>query len=166
MKFTLNILEKRTGEQEKHWPGYVFGGRLRTSTLVLILAFLGVWWVYNTYSPDKSGPANAPATQYVPLQPGMKPDPDYTWVPKSRLQQPPQEPEYTWTPTPTTTETTVAPTTTIPTTTTTTTTPPPFTLPTLPCLPPFCTPTPTPSAPSQQTHPGTAPVPTSTAPGH
>ncbi len=27
------------------WPGYVFGGRLRTSTAALLIAFFGIWWL-------------------------------------------------------------------------------------------------------------------------
>ncbi len=88
MKFTLNILEKRGNdddtEAEHRWPQYVFGGRMRTSTFVLIVAFLLVWWVYDTYRPEPA--PKPPAQQVVP--PGFVPDPNYTWVPRSRLQQP------------------------------------------------------------------------------
>ena len=150
MKFTLNILEKRNDNAERRWPGYIFGGRVRTSTLVLIVAFLAVWWVYDTYRPEPA--PKPPAPQVVP--PGFVPDPNYTWVPKSRVQEPPAT--VTITPTPTTTPT---PTSTSP----TTTSPPPFVLPTPPCVlpPPFCppsaSPTPTPS-------PGPVPAPTSAPP--
>ena len=150
MKFTLNILEKRSDNAERRWPGYIFGGRVRTSTLVLIVAFLAVWWVYDTYRPEPA--PKPPAPQVVP--PGFVPDPNYTWVPKSRVQEPPAT--VTITPTPTTTPT---PTSTSP----TTTSPPPFVLPTPPCVlpPPFCppsaSPTPTPS-------PGPVPAPTSAPP--
>ena len=53
MKFTLNILDKRsvTMTRERRWPSYMFGGRMRTSTLVLIVVFLLVWWIYDTYGP-------------------------------------------------------------------------------------------------------------------
>jgi len=150
VKFTLNILEKRSDNAERRWPGYIFGGRVRTSTLVLIVAFLAVWWVYDTYRPEPA--PKPPAPQVVP--PGFVPDPNYTWVPKSRVQEPPAT--VTITPTPTTTPT---PTSTSP----TTTSPPPFVLPTPPCVlpPPFCppsaSPTPTPS-------PGPVPAPTSAPP--
>ena len=150
MKFTLNFLEKRSDSAERRWPGYIFGGRVRTSTLVLIVAFLAVWWVYDTYRPEPA--PKPPAPQVVP--PGFLPDPNYTWVPKSRVQQPPAT--VTITPTPTTTPT---PTSTSP----TTTSPPPFVLPTPPCVlpPPFCppsaSPTPTPS-------PGPVPAPNSAPP--
>ncbi|MDT5146449.1 MAG: hypothetical protein QOC58_1094, partial [Mycobacterium sp.] len=70
MKFTLSVLEKRpdTGKRGSH----LFGGRVRTSTFVLIVAFLAVWWVYDTYRPE---PAKPPAPQVVP--PGFVPDPNY-----------------------------------------------------------------------------------------
>ncbi|BCO53489.1 hypothetical protein MINTM003_39300 [Mycobacterium paraintracellulare] len=99
MKFTLNILEKRGDDTdaEHRWPNYVFGGRMRTSTLVLIIAFFLVWWTYDTYRP---APAPKPPAQQV-VPPGFVPDPNYTWVPRSRVQQPPAT--VTYTPTPTTT---------------------------------------------------------------
>ncbi|ORB08849.1 hypothetical protein BST30_02675 [Mycobacterium mantenii] len=99
MKFTLNILEKRgyDTDAEHRWPKYVFGGRMRTSTLVLLIAFFAVWWVYDTYRPEP--PPKPPAQQIVP--PGFVPDPNYTWVPRSRVQAPP--PTVTYTPTPTST---------------------------------------------------------------
>jgi hypothetical protein len=152
VKFTLNVLEKRSDDAERRWPSYVFGGRMRTSTVVLIVAFLAVWWVYDTYRPEPA--PKPPPPQVVP--PGFVPDPNYTWVPRSRVQEPPSTP--TFTPTPTTT----VPPTTPP---TTTTNPPPFVLPPLPCIPPFCTPstTPTPSPP-QLPQPGPGPVPTSAPP--
>ena len=83
MKFTLNVLEKRSDEEERRWPNYMFGGRMRTSTLVLIVAFLAKWWVYDVYRPE-TAPKSPPA-QVVP--PGFVPDPNYTWVPRSKVQQ-------------------------------------------------------------------------------
>lgn len=163
MKFTLNILEKRgdgddTGAEHR-WPKHMFGGRLRTSTFVLIVAFLVAWWVYDTYRPEPS--PKPPAQQVVP--PGFVPDPNYTWVPRSRVQAPPT---VTSTPTPTSTPPPPPPPPPPPVTTTTTITPP-FQLPQLPCvLPaPFCPPSssPTPSPP-QQPQPGPGPVPTSPPP--
>ena len=87
MKFTLSILEKRSedSDAERRWPHYMFGGRVRTSTFVLIIAFFLVWWVYDTYRPEPA--PKPPAQQVVP--PGFVPDPNYTWVPRSRVQQPP-----------------------------------------------------------------------------
>jgi hypothetical protein len=155
VKFSLNIL-KRHRDEERGWPDYLFGGHVRTSTLVLIVAFLAVWWVYDTYRPEPA--PKPPPSQVVP--PGFVPDPNYTWVPRSRVQEPP--PTVTFTPTPTTTVPTTTP---PPPPTTTTTTPPPFVLPTLPCLPPFCTPSTTPTpAPPQQPEPGPGPSPTSAPP--
>ena len=81
MKLTFNVLENRGRAANRHWPNYMFGGRLRTSTLVLIVAFFAVWWTYDTYRPAPTPPA---APQVVP--PGFVPDPAYTWVPRSRVQ--------------------------------------------------------------------------------
>ncbi|BBZ09914.1 hypothetical protein [Mycobacterium branderi] len=149
--FSLDRLKKIGQDAERGWPGYLFGGHVRTSTVVLVVAFVAVWWVYDTnkHATQSSTPTQVPATQVVP--PGYVPDPNYTWVPRSRLQQPPTR---TWTPTTTTTTTT---TTTPPTTTTTTTTPPPpFQLPVLP--PPFGPGTTTTSTPPPPP-PGPAPAP-------
>ncbi len=161
MKFTLNILEKRGDDTdaEHRWPHYVFGGRMRTSTFVLIIAFFAVWWVYDTYRPEPA--PKPPAQQVVP--PGFVPDPNYTWVPRSRIQQPPAT--VTYTPTPTSTPPPPPPP--PPPVTTTTTTTPPFQLPQLPCvLPaPFCPPSTTPTTPTpQQPQPGPGPAPTSPPP--
>ena len=155
MKFTLNVLENRSDE-ERRWPNYMFGGRMRTSTLVLIVAFLAVWWLYDTYRPEAA--PKPPAPQVVP--PGFVPDPNYTWVPRSRVQQPPAT--VTLTPTPTTTPSTTVP----PPVTTTTTTPPPFQLPTPPCLlpAPFCPPSTSPTPPPLLPQPGPGPAPTSPPP--
>lgn len=81
----------------RHWPGYLLKGRVRTSTVVLIIAFAAVWWVYDSYRTEPAPPA---APQVVP--PGFIPDPNYTWVPRTRLQQPPVTITETVTPTPTT----------------------------------------------------------------
>ncbi len=158
MKVTLNVLEKRSADEKRRWPSYMFGGRMRTSTLVLIVAFLAVWWVYSAYRPQEPAHGGPPATQVVP--PGFVPDPNYTWVPRSRVQQPPAT--VTVTPTPTSTEP-PTPTTTVP-PPATTTNPPPFVLPTPPCLlpPPFCPPSTSPTTPpSQLPQPGPGPAPTS-----
>jgi hypothetical protein len=133
VKFTVSILDKRSDDKQRRWS-HLFGGRMRTSTLVLIIAFFALWWVYDTYRPEPA--PKLPAPQVVP--PGFVPDPNYTWVPRSRVQQPPA----TFTPTP---STTVPP----PTTTTNT---PPFQLPTPPCLlpPPYCPPGSNPTTPAPQ----------------
>lgn len=144
MRFTPNILNKRGDDAERRWPNHIFGGRVRTSTVVLIVALVLAAWIYNTYRPQPASHNGPPPTQVVP--PGFVPDPNYTWVPRTRVDQP-QEPRTTVPKT--TTETTPSP--------TTTTTPPPFTLPTLPCLVPALCP---PSSPS----PGQGPVPTPAPP--
>ena len=114
MKVTLNVLENNGHGADKRWPNHILGGRIRTSTLVLIIAFCAAWWTYDTYRPAPTPPV---APQVVP--PGFVPDPSYTWVPRTRVQPPTYEtPTHTPTPTPT-------PTTTPPTTTSPTTTPPP-----------------------------------------
>ena len=84
------------------WPAYSLGGRLRTSTLVLIIAFLGIGWLYETYEPGPATPEQIPASEVVP--PGFIPDPNYTWAPRTDVQR--QSPATTTTTTPTTTSTT------------------------------------------------------------
>ena len=123
--------EAAAGKRWK-WPVYLFGGRVRTSTVVLIIAFLGVWWVYDTYREEPKPP---PAPQVVP--PGFIPDPAYTWVPRTKLQQPPVTVTETVTPTPTTTET-PAP----------TEPPTPTPVPGFPFCPPLCPP-PAPAPPAE-----------------
>jgi len=158
LKFTLSIFEKRREDSkaDRRWPHYMFGGRARTSTIVLIIAFCAVWWVYDTYRPE---PAPKPPGQQV-VPPGFVPDPNYTWVPRSRVQPPP--PSVTYTPTPTSPPPPPPP----PPVTTTTT--PPVQLPQLPCLlpPPFCPPStsPTTPPPPQLPQPGPGPAPSSPPP--
>ncbi len=154
MKFTPTLTPKRIPDAERRWPAYMLRGRIRTSTVALIVAFIAVWWVYTTFSPEanSSGKTQSTETRMVPVPPGFKPDPNYTWVPRSEVQEPPTSVTPTTT-TPTTT-------TTSPTTTTTTTPPPPFQL---PCIAPFCTPTPT-TPTSQQPLPGPGLSPTSAPP--
>jgi hypothetical protein len=130
-------------------------GRMRVSTIVLIVAFLALFWVYHNFEP-RPAPAEAPTTAVVP--PGFVPDPKYTWVPRTNVRRP-KEPETTTT-TPTTTTPTET-TTTVPPETTSPTSPPsapptatvldpdgPGPLPpvTLPVLPPVIPP-PAPAAP-------------------
>lgn len=98
------------------WPRYMPGGRVRTSTLGLIVAFIALFWLYQVYEPPVR-PAQNPAQQVVP--PGFVPDPDYTWVPRTQVEAPVTT---TWRP-PRTSTTTTTPTTTSPTETTPTTTP-------------------------------------------
>ncbi|HJT92211.1 MAG TPA: hypothetical protein VJ777_09745 [Mycobacterium sp.] len=89
-------------------------GRMRVSTLVLIVAFLALFWVYHNFEPTPVAPTEPP-TAVVP--PGFVPDPNYTWVPRTNVRRP-REPVYT-----TTTTTTTPPTTTTSPTETTTTSP-------------------------------------------
>ena len=104
-------MSKANPREGRGWPAYLFGGRLRTSTLVLIVAFAAIWWLYETYQTAPEPPPQVPAIDVVP--PGFIPDPAYTWVPRTYVQRP-----TTTTPTtPTTTPTTSSPET--PTTTTT-----------------------------------------------
>jgi hypothetical protein len=159
VKLTLNVFEKRDDDVEQRRPlSHLFGGRVRTSTVVLIVAFLAVWWVYDSYRPEPA--PKPPPLQVVP--PGFVPDPNYTWVPRSKVQQPPST--ATATPTPTTSEPPPPPPSIPP---VTTTPPPPFELPTPPCLlpPPFCPPSASPTPPPWQLpQPGPGPVPTSAPP--
>ncbi len=93
---------RRHDDAERRWPEYLFGGHVRTSTLVLIVAFVGLWWIYTDhqdYLKSTTKTTQVPATQVVP--PGFVPDPSYTWVPRTRV----QEPQTTVTPTPTPTTT-------------------------------------------------------------
>ncbi len=153
MKLTLNVLENPSRDANRHWPGYIFGGRVRTSTLVLIVAFFAVWWTYNTYKPHPPPPV---APQVVP--PGFVPDPGYTWVPRTRVQQPTYDTPTTTVPTTTTTPPTTPP--------TTTTTPPPL-IPPFVLPPPFGpgTTTPAPATPTPPPGPVPAPAPAPGLPG-
>lgn len=124
----------------RRWPTHLFNGRVRTSTLLLVIAFIAVWWVYATYRVEPTPPA---APQVVP--PGYVPDPAYTWVPRTKVQQPLETSTQTPTPTPTTTEPTEPPT--------------PSPVPGFPFCPPFCPP-PTPAAPMPpELAPGAVPEP-------
>jgi hypothetical protein len=71
---------------------------MRVSTIVLIVAFLALFWVYHNFEPRPAAPV-AP-TAVVP--PGFVPDPNYTWVPRTDVRRP-KEPVTTTTTTTTTT---------------------------------------------------------------
>jgi hypothetical protein len=147
-RFIPSRLKPVARDAERGWPDYMFGGRVRTSTVVLVIAFLAIWWVYDDHqqsTKSNTKTTQVPATQIVP--PGFVPDPNYTWVPRTRV----QEPTPTETPTPTTTPPP-------PPTTTTTTPPPPFVLPTIVLPPPFGPPT-TPTPPGEAPPPAPAPAP-------
>ena len=143
--FNLDRLRRIADDVDRGWPGYLFGGRVRTSTVVLILAFAASWWVYNDHrQATRSTPTQVPATQVVP--PGFVPDPNYTWVPRTRVEEP--LPSVTETPTTTPTPTP-----------TTTTAPPPFNLPTIVLPPPFGPPVTTTTPPPSGQAPTPPPAP-------
>jgi hypothetical protein len=77
-------------------------GRMRVSTVVLIVAFFALFWVYHNFEPRTAAP-EAPPTAVVP--PGFVPDPNYTWVPRTNVRRP-KETLTTETTTPTTTSST------------------------------------------------------------
>ena len=60
-------------------------GRMRVSTIVLIVAFVALFWVHEAFQPEPSAP-EAPAPAVVP--PGFVPDPNYTWVPRTNVRRP------------------------------------------------------------------------------
>ena len=87
------------------WFKAKLGGRFRVSTIVLIVAFIALFWVQQTFQPQPAPEAPVPAV----VPPGFVPDPNYTWVPRTQVRRP-KEPDYTTTTTtPTTTETTTPP---------------------------------------------------------
>ena len=151
VKFTLNVLEKRSDDEaDRSWPRHMLGGRVRTSTIVLIVVFLAMWWTYDTYKPQPPAHEGPRLRRWcrrdscrTPTTPGCRAA-GYNSRPLTRP-RPRRRPRRRRRPPPVTT----------------TTTPPPFVLPTLPCIPPFCTPSTTPT-PSPQ--PGPGPVPTPVAP--
>lgn len=110
----MNIRRTLRGwrREDRGWPRYLPGGRVRTSTAGLLIAFIALFWLYQVYEPPARAP-EVPATAVVP--PGFVPDPDYTWVPRTQVQEP--TPRTTTTTAPTTT--TTSPTTTSPTAPTT-----------------------------------------------
>jgi hypothetical protein len=100
----MNFWSWLTRRRDDHgWPAYVINGRIRTSTAGLIVAFIAISWLHNTYQPPPPVPT-APETAVVP--PGFVPDPAYTWVPRTNVQTRPKTTEPTTTESTTTTETT------------------------------------------------------------
>jgi hypothetical protein len=87
---------------DRGWPRYLPGGRVRTSTAGLLVAFIALFWLNQNYEPPAPAPA-APEMAVVP--PGFVPDPEYTWVPRTNVQERPR----TTTPQTTTTTTTTEP---------------------------------------------------------
>jgi hypothetical protein len=86
---------------------------MRVSTVVLIVAFVALFWVYHNFEPRPAAP-EVPPTAVVP--PGFVPDPNYTWVPRTNVRRPKEDVTTTTTTTPTTTSPT-SPTESTPTTT-------------------------------------------------
>lgn len=175
---------KKVKREDRGWPKYLPGGRVRTSTAALVVAFILLSWLHQTYEPTSQPPA--PASQVVP--PGFVPDPEYTWVPRTQVRVPTTTAAPTATTTTTTTPTEPTETTTSPsepTTTSSTTSPTSPTSPTsgttgpapatttvidpdgpgplppltLPVFPPLAPQTPAPAAP-----PGPGPAPATPAP--
>ena len=61
---------------------------MRVSTIVLIIAFIALFWVYHNFEPRAAAP-EAPPTAVVP--PGFVPDPNYTWVPRTNVRRPKED---------------------------------------------------------------------------
>ena len=59
-------------------------GQFRVSTVVLIVAFIALFWVQQTFQPEPAPEAPAPAI----VPPGFVPDPNYTWVPRTNVRRP------------------------------------------------------------------------------
>jgi hypothetical protein len=132
-------------------------GRMRVSTVALIIAFFALFWVHQTFQPEPAA-TEAPTTAVVP--PGFVPDPDYTWVPRTNVRERPMTTTETTTTSPTETTATSPTETTSPTspteTPTTTVIDPDGPGPLAPQTPTL---TPTTTAPT-----GPGPVPTTTVP--
>jgi len=80
-------------------------GRARVSTIVLIVAFVALFWVYHNFEPRPA--TETPPTAVVP--PGFVPDPNYTWVPRTNVRRPKESETTTTTTTTSPTETTTSP---------------------------------------------------------
>ena len=86
------------------WFKAKLGGRFRVSTVVLIVAFIALFWLQQSFQPEPAPEAPTPAI----VPPGFVPDPNYTWVPRTQVRGP-KEPVYSTTTTPTTTPETTTP---------------------------------------------------------
>ncbi|MHA0286325.1 hypothetical protein ACXYX3_07690 [Mycobacterium sp. C3-094] len=93
----VNKLRRR----DRHSRVYLFGGKVRASTVVLLVAFIALYWVNQTYAPEPAATPQDSTGQVVP--PGFVPDPNYTWVPRTNVA--PRETTTTTSPTTTTTTT-------------------------------------------------------------
>ncbi len=98
MKWTDWMWTPRRPGSTRGWPHDIFGGRMRTSTAALLLAFVVLFWVNQTFQPVAS---QKPADQTQVVPPGFVPDPNYTWVPRTNVET--RTPETTTTTTTTTT---------------------------------------------------------------
>ena len=133
---------------------------MRVSTIVLMVVFLALFWVYHNFEP-RIAPTEAPPTAVVP--PGFVPDPNYTWVPRTNVQRPTETTTTTTTPTTTSpTETTTSPGETTSPTSPTQSTPTTTVVPG-PLGPQTITQTPT-LSPTASPAPGSGPAPTTPAP--
>ena len=63
---------KLTAKEGRGWPNYILWGRVRTSTAALIVAFIGIWWLYATYQP---APPAAAGTDHPGGAAGLHPRP-------------------------------------------------------------------------------------------
>ena len=79
-------------------------GQFRVSTVVLIVVFIALFWVQQTFTPEPAPETSAPAV----VPPGFVPDPNYTWVPRTNVRRS-EESETTTTPTSPTETTTPSP---------------------------------------------------------
>ncbi len=95
----MKLIVRRSADETRGWPTYILGGRVRTSTAGLMLAFIALFWVNQNYQPEPAGTPQDQTQQVVP--PGFVPDPNYTWVPRTNVRS--REPEFTTTTTTTTT---------------------------------------------------------------
>ena len=66
------------------WFKARLGGRFRVSTVVLIVVFIALFWVQQSFQPEPAPEAPVPAV----VPPGFVPDPNYTWVPRTKVRRP------------------------------------------------------------------------------
>jgi hypothetical protein len=96
----MKLIFRRSADETRGWPTYILGGRVRTSTAGLALAFVALFWVNQNYQPEPGGTQQDQTQQVVP--PGFVPDPNYTWVPRTNVRSRESEVTTTTTTTPTT----------------------------------------------------------------
>ena len=71
---------KDSHREDRSWPGYLFGGRLRTSTAALLIVSSGSG---GCMTPTSLSPAAAAGAGQRCGSAGFIPDPSYTWVPRT-----------------------------------------------------------------------------------